>query len=296
MRILGGISRKKHAMYFLLFTVASFVFSSLAYYIPFGYGIRLSLTSYDAISKPIFIGFDNFKELFQDPVFWVSTKNSFIYALYVVPTIVILSFLIATGLNKETRLIMFLRVLYFLPMVTSSIAVSLVWKWIFHRDYGILNRIMEFFHLPRQDWLGDPKLALLSVAIVGIWGGLSYNIILFLAGLQNIPKTYYEAAMIDGATKKDMLFYITVPLMSPITFFVLVTTTIWSVQVFDTVFIMTSGGPGYATYTLVYYIYRNGFFWFRMGYGMAIAWVLYGFLLILTIIQFALQRKWVYYE
>jgi len=296
MRELGGIKRSKQGLYFFLFIFLSLIFALLAYYIPFGISFKLALSKYDAISPPEFVGFDNFKKIFQDKVFWISLKNSFLYTLYVVPAVLVLSFLIAVGLNQNTRFIKTLRVFYFIPTVTSSVAINFVWLWFFNPEYGLLNTIISFLGFKKIYWLTDPKIALLSLALVGIWGSLSYNIILFLAGLQNIPSTYYEAAELDGASKKDVLLHITLPLMTPIIFFVLIMQIISTVQMFESVFIMTRGGPGYSTYTLVYYIYRNGFNWFRMGYGTALSWVLYFILLILTIIQFRLQRRWVYYE
>jgi len=296
MRVLGGIPKSKQAQYFILFTIFSFIFALLAYYIPFGISFRLALSSYDAISPPKFIGLDNFKKVLNDKIFWISLKNSFLYTLYVVPISIVLSFLIAVGLNQNSKLIRFLRVFYFIPTVTSSVAIAFVWLWFFNPEYGLLNSFLRLFGIKTIYWLTDQKTALPALAITGIWGSLSYNIILFLAGLQNIPSTYYEAASLDGATSKDLLIHITIPLMTPIIFFVLIMQIIGAVQMFESVFIMTRGGPGYATHTLVYYIYRNGFNWFKMGYGTAISWVLYFILLILTIIQFNLQRKWVYYE
>ena len=296
MRVLGGIPKYRQAIYFFAFIVFSLIFALLAYYIPFGISFKLALSKYDAVSEPQYIGLENFRKILQDKIFWISLKNSFLYALYVVPTVVILSFLIAVGLNKDTKFFRFLRVFYFIPTVTSSVAINFVWLWFFNPEYGLLNTILGFLGIKKIYWLTDPKIALFSLALVGIWGSLSYNIILFLAGLQNIPSTYYEAASLDGATKKDILFHITLPLMTPIIFFVLIMQIISSVQMFESVFIMTRGGPGYSTYTLVYYIYRNGFNWFRMGYGTALSWILYFILLILTIIQFNLQRRWVYYE
>lgn len=296
MRVLGGIPKYRQGIYFFFFIVFSLIFAMLAYYIPFIISFKLSLSKYDAITEPIFIGLENFNKILQDKVFWISLKNSFLYTLYVVPTVVILSFLIAVALNKNTRFFRTLRVFYFIPTVTSSVAINFVWLWFFNPEYGLLNTILGFLGIKKIFWLTDPKIALFSLALVGIWGSLSYNIILFLAGLQNIPSTYYEAAFLDGASRKDVVIHITLPLMTPIIFFVLIMQIISSIQMFESVFIMTRGGPGYSTYTLVYYIYRNGFNWFRMGYGTSLSWILYFILLFLTIIQFNLQRRWVYYE
>ncbi|PMQ01045.1 MAG: sugar ABC transporter permease [Dictyoglomus sp. NZ13-RE01] len=296
MKVLGGIPKSKQAQYFVLFTILSFIFAALSYYIPFIMSFRLALSEYDAVTPPKFIGLENFRRILNDKVFWISLKNSFLYSLYVVPSVIILSFLIAVGLNREGKFIKFLRTLYFLPTVSATVAIAFVWAWFYQPEYGLLNTFLRLFGFKTIYWLTDKRFALPALAIAGIWGGLSYNIILFLAGLQNIPSIYYEAASLDGAKPKDILFHITIPLMTPIIFFVLIMEIIGTVQMFEAVFILTRGGPGYATHTLVYYIYRNGFNWFRMGYGVAISWVLYFILLILTIIQFRLQKRWVYYE
>lgn len=296
MRIIGGIPKKRQMIFFLLFIIPSLIFAIISYYYPFGTAIKLAFSKYDAISPPKFTGFKNFVKMFKDKVFWISLKNTFLYALYVVPFTLIISFLVAVGLNMKSRIVFFLRVFYFLPMVTSSVAIALVWRWIYNPDYGILNQILSLFHIPHIKWLVNSQTALISLAILGVWGGIGYNTILFLAGLQNIPRVYYEAAKIDGASDTQILFRITIPLMTPTIFFVLVMLIISSVQIFDSVFILTNGGPGYSTYTLVYYIYRNGFYWFRMGYGMAISWFLFSIILILTAIQFGIQKRWVYYE
>jgi len=295
-KILGGIPKKKHYMYFLLFIIPALAFALIDYYIPFLSAVKLSLSDYDPLSKPKFIGLKNFRDMFKDEVFWISLKNTLLYALYVIPATTILSFLIAVGLNRKSKVVSFLRVFYFLPMVTSSVAVALTWRWIYNPDYGLLNQVLGIFGVSPIHWLSDHKTALLALAILGIWGGIGYNVIIFLAGLQNIPKVYYEAARIDGAKDSQILFKITIPLMTPTIFFVLVMTTIGAFQIFDSVFVLTNGGPGYSTYTLVYYIYRNGFYWFKMGYAMAISWFMYAFILTLTAVQFSLQRWWVHYE
>ena len=211
MRFFGGIPRNRQMFYFLIFISFSFLFILLAYYIPFVYAVKLAFTDYEVISLPTYIGLSNFKELLHDRVFWISLKNTFVYALYVVPAVLVISFSVAVGLNRKFKIIFPLRILYFLPLVTSQVASSLVWKWMLNPNYGIVNNILGLLGIPKQHWLSDPYLALVSLAFVGIWANVSYYIILFLAGLQNIPARYYEAAKIDGASRKDMLFHITIP-------------------------------------------------------------------------------------
>ena len=295
MKLIGGIPKKKQLMYSCLFLSVPLLLLILTFYVPVYSAFKLSLTDYDAISKPSYVGFKNFKEVLKDKVFWISLRNTFVYSLLVVPGVIVFSFLISLGLNNESKYVKILRIFYLLPLVTSSVAIALVWRWMYNPSYGIINTILGWVGIPPIKWLTEPKTALISLVIMGIWGSISYYSLIFLAGLKNIPKVYYEAAKIDGATKYQQILYITIPLISPTTFFISVMTIISSVQIFDPVFLLTNGGPGYSTYTLVFYIYQNGFYWFKMGYGMAVAWFVFIILLLLTLIQFILQKRWVHY-
>ena len=227
----------------------------------------------------------------------VMLKNNFLYALIIVPIATSLSLLVAIGLNRKIKIIIpILRTIYLLPLVTSSVAVSIVWMWIYNGNFGLLNQLLNTLHIIGPNWLVNPKTALISVSIVAIWATIGYYSIIFLSGLQSIPTEYYEAAQIDGATASQKLIYITIPLISPIIFFVTILTTIGSFQLFDYVYMMTNGGPGYSSYSLVYYIYLNGFSYMKMGYGMAISMILFTILIIFTAIQFTFQKKWVFYR
>jgi|YelNatPaOPRAMG01_1025707.scaffolds.fasta_scaffold20482_4 multiple sugar transport system permease protein len=295
---MGGISHRKQTFYFILFISFSLVFGILDYYVPMGFSAVLTFTNYSALSPSSykFVGISNFITLIHDSTFWISLKNTIIYTITVVPVTLILSLFIAIGLNRKTKLNTVLRLFYIMPLVTSSIAISYMWMWIFAPNYGLADTILSDLNLPAPNWLTDPHFAIFALAIVGVWSGIGYYTVLFLAGLQNIPMEYYEAARIDGATKKDLLLHITLPLLTPMTFFVFIMLTIGTFQLFDTIFMMTSGGPGIATYSLVFYVYELGFYWYKMGYGITVSWVLYAILLIFTVIQFKLQGKWVHYE
>ncbi len=294
---MGGISLKKQFAYFALFTSLAIVFGLVGYFLPTIFSIVFSFFKYNGITKPIFTGIFNYVNLLNDNVFWISLKNNFLYALFVVPSTTIISLLIAVGLNRKVKIIIpLLRTIYLLPLVTSSIAISLVWMWIYNGNFGLLNQVLGFFGINGPNWLMDPYTALISIGIVTIWATVGYYSVIFLSGLQSIPLEYYEAAQIDGASVFQRFMYITVPLISPITFFVVILNTIGAFQLFDYVYMMTSGGPGYASYSLVYYIYLNGFIYMEMGYGMAMSTMLFLILLCLTAIQFALQKKWVFYK
>jgi multiple sugar transport system permease protein len=183
-----------------------------------------------------------------------------------------------------------------MPAVASTVAAALLWKWVFAKDIGIIALAFRTFGITSPAFLTDIKWAMPAVIIFSIWKGLGYNVVLLLAGLQSIPSTYYEAATIDGASSFRIFRQVTLPLLTPTLFFVIVMVFISSFQVFDQTFILTKGGPAYATTTLVYYLYQNGFVWFKMGYASAIAWMLFILIMILTAIQWNLQYKWVNYN
>ncbi|WP_448523382.1 carbohydrate ABC transporter permease [Pseudothermotoga sp.] len=287
--------KNKQILWFLVFSFLSLLLLIVTFYIPMFYAVWFAFTDYDAISKPSFVGMANFLKVINDRIFWVSLKNTLIYTSTVVPFVSLISFLIALALNENSLISRLVRTFYLLPLVTSSVAIAFVWRWIYNPSYGILNNILGFLGFQPVQWLVSPKTALLSLAILGIWGSSSYYILVYLAGLQNIPEELYEAARIDGASTWQQLVHITVPLISPTTFFVVVTCFISAFQVFDPVFLLTNGGPGYCTYTVTFYIYQNGFVWFKMGYGMAMSWILSGLVMIVTMIQFVAQKRWGHY-
>ncbi len=297
---MGGITRKRQAFYFALFISFSLAFGILDYYIPMGISAVLTFTNYNPLtllsSGYQFTGISNFINLVHDNIFWISLKNTLIYTALVMPITLVISFFVAVGLNKKTKLNYILRLFYIMPLVTSSVAISLIWMWIFAPNYGLLSIVLSKLHLGAPQWLSDPHFAIFALVIVGIWMSIGYYTVLFIAGLQNIPEEYYEAARIDGATKIDLLFHITIPLLTPMIFFVLIMLTIGTFQLFDTIFMMTGGGPGYATYSLVFYVYEAGFYWYKMGYAITISWVLYAILMAFSVSQFKLQRKWVFYD
>ncbi len=237
-----------------------------------------------------FVGLDNFAELFGDPLFWGSLFNTLVYSLHV-PFTMAISLALALALQRKVRGVTILRTLFFLPYITSFVAISTVWQWLYNTEFGLLNYLLSLVGLGPVNWLSDPLTALPSVMIMSVWLQLGYQMIIFIAGLQGIPQHLYEAAAIDGAGPWQRFRRITLPLLRPTIFFILVTSVINSFQVFTYVYVMTQGGPLHSTEVLVYHIYKNAWEYFRMGYASALSWVLFLLILVVTIAQFAYFRK-----
>lgn len=274
---------------FVVFTFFPAVFSLVA-----------SLFRWNLPMKPAFIGLGNYRYLFTDaieaPIFWKSILNTFYFALGV-PVNLVISLLIAMLLNRRIVGVGFFRTSFFLPTITSMAAISVVWLWLFHpAQYGLFNSILIQLGLPIQSWLRDPLLAMPCLIALGVWSGMGYNIIIFLAGLQSIPRAYYEAAKIDGANPLALFSYITWPLLGPTLFYVLSVGMINSLKAFTEIDVMTQGGPLNSTTTMAYYLYQNAFQFFQMGKASAIAVLLFLMLFLLTWIQFRFIDRRVHYE
>lgn len=262
--------------------------------LPIVAGIVLTFTKWNLASSPQFIGLENYQAVFKDKLLWKYLWNTFYYALGTIPITIVISFFLAYLLNRKIRGVVFFRTLYFLPSITLIVAIAIVWSWLYNADFGLFNYILSRFGINGPNWLQSNAWAMPAIIIMGIWKGTGYSMLIFLAGLQGIPEEYYEAAEIDGAGWWKQIFHITIPLISPTTFFVLVTTTIGAVQGFDQFYVMTRGGPAGATTTLVYYIFQNAFEWFKMGYASTAALILFIIILIITLIQWHFAKTWVY--
>ena len=259
--------------------------------------LYLSFTDYNILKPPNWVGLDNYRSILTDQISQKALVNSVYYTVASVPSGMVLSLLIALGLNRKLHGRTFYRSLYFLPVVSSTVAVALVWSWIYNPQFGLLNYFLStFFHISGPAWLADTTWAMPALIIMSVWKGLGYNMVIFLAGLQGIPEEFHEAARIDGAGTGRRFLAITLPLLSPTVFFVLVVSVIGSLQTFEQTYIMTQGGPGYATLTLGYWIFMNAFQFFHLGYASALAYVLFVVVLAVTLLQFRLQRLWVYYD
>jgi multiple sugar transport system permease protein len=281
------------ALFFLLPNIVGFLaFSALPIFAAF----VLSFFDWDLLIGAKFNGLQNYIQLFKDDIFRSSLLNTIYFVVVSVPLAVVVGLLVAILVNQPLRGMTFFRSVFLLPYVTLTVAISLVWKWLYLPDVGLINRVLALVGIHGPAWLTDPVWAMPGLILLSVWKSFGYNMVLFLAGLQGIPDSLYEAAMIDGASGWQRFRYVTIPMLSPITFFVIVISTIGSFQVFDQALVMTNGGPGVATTTLVLYIYQVGFQSFHMGYASAIAWVLFAIIFVFTVIQFWFQRRFVTYE
>lgn len=254
----------------------------------------LSFTNWELGELPVFIGLENYSELFMSPVFLQVLKNTVLYLLLYVPLCVALSLALAMLVNKKIRSISLFRTAFFLPVVTSMVAAALVWGWMFHPDIGWLNFALAAVGINGPRWLEDPDWALFALSIVSIWKNAGYNMMILLAGLASLPKDQYEAAALDGASPWRRFMRITLPLLSPILFFVTVITTIGAFQVFEQTYVLTKGGPSNSTLTLSYYVWQTAFEFFNMGLASAAAYILFALLMLLTAMQFWMRKRWVY--
>ncbi|MEH6988695.1 carbohydrate ABC transporter permease [Cytobacillus firmus] len=257
---------------------------SLFLFFPVLFAFFMSFHQWGMIGTPEFVGVENYVRLFKDPLFWISIKNTLIFSLSV-PLKVAIALFIAVLLNQKIRGLGFYRAAFFFPVVLSMVVVGLVWQWMFSPSYGFINYVLEKLGLPLQNMLIDSDQAMIVLIIVSIWKGLGSNLLLFLAGLQAIPSSVYEAAEIDGANSWQKFWHITVQLLKPTTLFVLIITLIGSFKIFDLAYVITGGGPGTSTMVLVHYIYQEAFQRFDMGYASAAAYVFFIILFILTLVQ-----------
>jgi len=256
----------------------------------------LSFTEYDILSPIKWVGIKNYINLLNDHIFRQVFVNTCYYSIVYVPLSTILSLLLAVALNMKIKGIKIYRTIYFLPVISPMVAVAIVWQWLYNSEFGLINYLLSLFGIKGPDWLTNKYLAMPAIIITSVWKNLGFNMLIFLAGLQGISDSYYEAADIEGASGWVKFTKITIPLLSSTTFFVVVMGFIGSFQVFDAVYLMTGGGPGRSTSVLVHYIYQNAFQYFKMGYACAQAYILFFVIFIITLIQFIFQRKWVIYD
>ena len=242
----------------------------------------------------IFIGMENYIKMFGDAEVWQAVLNTFKYAIVEVPFSIAIALVLAVLLNRKMMGVSAYRTIFFLPMVAAPAAIAMVWRWLFNSEFGLLNHIFG----TSINWISDPAIAVFAIAVIGIWSIIGYNMVLFLAGLQEIPRDYYEAASIDGATGINQFFNITVPLLSPTIFFVTITRVIGGLPVFDLIFmVMDKNNPAlYKTQSIVYLFYQNSFVENNKGYGSTIVVLLIAIIMVVTVFQMIAQKKWVYYN
>lgn len=292
------VNKKKYWIWAYAFIAPSFILICVLNLWPILQTIWYSLNDVQGFLDPKWIGVKNYLKAFQNEEILFALRNTVIYTMITVPIGVFLSLITAVFLNTAIKCKGFFRVCYFLPVISAPAAVAMVWRWLYNSDFGFINYVLSLLGIKGPNWIGDYKTVLLSVAIVGIWSMVGYNMVILLAGLQNIPRSYYEAAEIDGANGWKTFRYITVPLVSPTLFFVLLTTMISSLQVFDHIYMMVdSTNPAIkSAESIVYLFYKYTFEQSNKGFGSAIAAILLFIVLILTCIQMYVQKKWVVYQ
>lgn len=258
----------------------------------------MSFTRWNIRTDPIFLGLANYQELFTSETFWQVLGNTVLFAVLYVPGVMLLSLVLAVLVNQQLRGIAFFRGLFFMPYITSMVAVAMVWNWIFSTRFGLLNNLLRnvFGVTNVPAWLADSQTALLVLIIVTIWKTSGFQMMVFLAGLQGIPSSIYEAARIDGAGRWQIFRRITLPLVSPVTFFVLILSIIEAFKTFEVTFAMTEGGPLNASTTLSYFVYQNAFIYNRMGYASSLAYVLMALVGAITLVNFRMRGRWVNQE
>jgi multiple sugar transport system permease protein len=279
-----------------LFLAPALVLIFIFFFLPVLASLVLSVTDFDiyAIANPPttrFVGLANYVKLLHTPEFWTALKNTFYFAMVGGPITIAVSLATALLLNsKLVRFKSFFRTLYFTPFVTTLVAVAIVWRYLYHTRYGLLNYTLGHFGIGPIDWLGNPHWAMPAIILMSVWKNFGYNMLIFIAGLQAIPQDLYDAAEIDGAGPMRRFFNVTLPLLGPTLLFVGVITMIGYFQLFSEPYVMTQGGPLRSTTSVVLMMYEEGFRWWRMGYAASIAFVLFVVILIATLIQFRLQK------
>lgn len=276
----------------LIFLLPALLGTLIFIVIPVICSFGLSFVQWDLLNPIKFVGFENYREIFHDGLFYKILVNTIIFALSTSFLGVIIPLILASILNTKIRGSEFFKGAYFLPFITPMVVVGVVWAWIFDPNIGLLNQVLHL-HL---NWLYDSKLAMPALIVVSVWKLVGYNMIIFLSSLSAISQSLFEAAKIDGANSFQIFKNVTIPMLSPTIFFVVIITAISSFQVFDLIYLMTQGGPFDSTNVLVYAIYKNAFEYFNVGKASAIAYVLFVIILVLTLIQWSLRKKLVYNE
>lgn len=281
-----------------LYLLPTIVIMGVFTFYPFFNSFFLSLHE-GPITNPtkVFKGLAQYEKLFQDRKFWQALGNTVYYVVGSVPVTMVLAMLFAVLLNAKIRFLSFFRIAFFLPYITPTVAAAILWAWIFNRDYGLFNAFINIFGIPSQDWANNPSLTMPMVIMFSIWKYMGFQVVIFLAGLQNISREYYDAAAIDGANAWQQFRKITIPLLSPVTFFVLIISLIGAFKVFDEIFVIFHGtaGPLKSAMTIMIFFYETAFGRFDMGYASAIAYFLFVIIFVFTLIQMWIAKRHVHY-
>jgi multiple sugar transport system permease protein len=292
----GYDAERRQAVTGYLFIAPAMVIFGVFTLLPVAIALYLSFTDYDVFTRMNWIGLANYQDVFDDELFWQALWNTLTYTVWSIPLAMAIGLGLALLLNQKLRGLGIYRTIYYVPVVTSMVAVAMIWVQLFDPLYGVLSNGLEAIGIKGIDWLGDPRLAMPSVIAVSVWKVIGWNMLIYLAGLQGIPEYLKEAAAIDGANRWQSFWKITLPLLQPTTFFILVTSLIGAFQVFDVVYVMTGGGPASATTTLVHQIYNAAFKALDMGYAAAMSFVLFGIILVVSLFSYRAMRAEVSYQ
>ncbi len=282
----------------LVFLTPSLLGLAVFIVLPIASSLWYAFNNWNLLSAPTFVGLANFQELFEDERFWRSLRYTLTFIVLYVPSVFILGFLLAIFLNSKMRGMIVVRTATFLPVIASWVVVSLIWKWIFNPSYGLVNYGLAQFSIEGPAWLFEPISALIAIAITSVWKDVGYIALLYLGGLQSIPETYYEAGRIDGAGRWHLVRHITIPLLTPTMFFVLITLLINYFQMFEQVWLMPmrDSAADRQLEVVVTEVVNNAFRYNRMGYASAMSWVLFAIIFVITFVQLRFQNRWVHYE
>ncbi|MDB5054563.1 MAG: transporter permease [Bacilli bacterium] len=287
--------RSKEGRYFYFFIFPWLIGAIIFTLYPILSSLYFSFTEYDITHPPKWIGVQNYTKMLHDELFWRGVKTTLIFTVFSVPLQLILSLVLALLVNQKIPFRRFFRTVLYFPSMISGVALSLVWLWVFNSKNGIFNYVLGLFGVSGPSWLQDEKWAITAIIIMTMWSA-GAGMVVFLAGLQGVPPLMYEAARIDGVNRRQSYWNITIPMISPVILFQLIMGLIESFQVFTQAFVMTRGGPHYATQFYVYYLWQNGFKFFQMGYASAMAWVLLIVIMVLTYFVMKFSKKFVHYE
>jgi multiple sugar transport system permease protein len=258
---------------------------------PLCYAVYASFTKWNGLSDPVFNGLDNYVEMLNDRYFWQAMGNT-VFMMIGIPIGLIISLLLALALNRKMRGTTFFRTVYYVPVISSLAAVAILWQWAYNGDFGLINQVLAIFGIEGPNWLQDAAWAKPAIIIMSVWKGLGYSMLLYLAALQSVPRHLYEAAAIDGAGAFKQFRHITIPMLKPVTFFLVVTSIIGGAQIFIEINIMTpTGGPEFSTASIVWYIWQKAFNYLQMGYATSMSVVLGILVFIVTAIQFQMNRR-----
>lgn len=294
-RSLSGIERRSARNFYLYISPWLIGFLLLTVY-PMLSSFWLMFTNTKISGASEFVGFENWTYAFtRDPIFLKAFGNTLRFVVMFVPSCLLLSFLIALILSRDVKGLGFFRTVFYIPYITSGVATIILWGWIFNREYGLINYFLSLLGINAVNWLGDTRIAMISIVILSLWT-IGNNIIIMLAGIQDIPKAYYESAAIDGASEVRSIFSVTLPLLSPTIYFNLVVTSIGAFQIFNQPFILTNGGPLNSTYTVMMHLFTNAFKYGKMGYASMNAWGLFIIIMAFTLIVQRTANRWVFYD